>query len=84
MEPQSSHSLGSRAEPWIALALCAVVLAAGALEQLVRNRPAHAETFAPDWLPLAAAGLAARGPCDGMVAPSGSAYGGRCIGAVFC
>jgi hypothetical protein len=61
MEPQSSHSLGSRAEPWIALALCAVVLAAGALEQLVRNRPAHAETFAPDWLPLAAAGLAAAG-----------------------
>ena len=61
MESQSSHSLGSRAEPWIALALCAAVLVAGALEQLVRNRPAYAETFAPDWLPLAAAGLAAAG-----------------------
>ncbi len=61
MEPQSSHSLSSRAEPWIALVLCSAVLAAGALQQLVRNRPAYAETFAPDWLPLAAAGLAAAG-----------------------
>ncbi len=61
MKSQSSHTLGSRAEPWIALALCAAVLAAGALEQLVRNRPAYAETFTPDWLPLAAAGLAAAG-----------------------
>ncbi len=61
MESQSSHTVGSRAEPWIALALCAAVLAAGALEQLVRNRPAYAGTFAPDWIPLAAAGLAAAG-----------------------
>ena len=61
MESQSNHSPGSRAEPWIALALCAAVLAAGALEHLVRNRPADAGTFAPDWLPLAAAGLAAAG-----------------------
>ena len=61
MESQRSHSSGSRAESWIALALCAAVLVAGVLEQLVRDRPAYAEAFAPDWLPLAAAGLAAAG-----------------------
>ena len=61
MESQRNHSLGRGAEPWMALALCVAVLAAGALEQLVRNRPADAGTFAPDWLPLAAAGLAAAG-----------------------
>jgi hypothetical protein len=57
MESQSGQSLGSRAEPWIALALCAAVLAARALEQFVRNRPAYAGT----WLPLAAASLVAAG-----------------------
>jgi hypothetical protein len=61
VESQSSHSLGSRVEPWIALVLCAAVLAARAVEHLVRNRPAHAETFAPYWLPLAAVGFAAAG-----------------------
>jgi hypothetical protein len=61
VESQSRHSLGSRAEPWIAVALCAAVLAARALEQLVRNRPAYARAFAPYWLPLAAVGLAAAG-----------------------
>jgi len=61
MESQSSHSAGSRAEPWFALVLCTAVLAARALEQLVRDRPAYAKTFAPYWLPLAAVGLAAAG-----------------------
>lgn len=61
MESQSSHTLGSRVEPWIALALCAAVLAAGALAQLVPNRMAYAEAFAPGWLPLAAAMLAVVG-----------------------
>ena len=61
MESQSSHSRGSRAEPWIALALCAAVLLGWAVEQLVLNRPDYAETLAPDWLPLAATGLAAAG-----------------------
>jgi hypothetical protein len=61
MESQSGQSLGSRAEPWMALVLCAAVLAARAVEQLVRNRPAYAGSFAPYWLPLAAAGLAAAG-----------------------
>jgi hypothetical protein len=61
MESQSRHSLGGRVEPWIALALCAAVLAARVVEHLVSNRPAHAETFAPYWLPLAAVGFAAAG-----------------------
>ena len=57
----SKRDNGRRAQVWTALALCAAVLAAWVLEQLVRNRPAYAEAFAPDWLPLAAAGLAAAG-----------------------
>ncbi len=61
MKSQSSHSPGSRAEPWIALALCAAVLAARALEHLVRNRPDYAQIFAPDGIPLAATVFAAAG-----------------------
>jgi hypothetical protein len=61
MESLGSRSLRSRTEAWIALVLCAAVLVAGLLEQLVRARPAYAEHFAPGWLPLAAAGLAAAG-----------------------
>src|SRR5271157_5825954 len=61
MESQSNHSLGSRAEPWIAMALCAAVLLSRTVEHLVSNRPAHAKSFAPDWLPFAAAGFAAAG-----------------------
>ena len=61
MRTISKRDSGRRAQVWTALALCAAVLAAWVVEQLVRNRPAYAETFAPDWLPLAAAGLAAAG-----------------------
>lgn len=66
MESQSSHSLGSRAEPWIGLALCAAVVLGWAWEQLVPN-PDGPQAFALDWLPLAAAGFAAAGimPLDG-------------------
>jgi len=60
MESQSGQSRG-RTEPWMALVLCTAVLAARALEHLVRSRPAYAQTFAPYWLPLAAVGLAAAG-----------------------
>jgi hypothetical protein len=61
MESRWSRSSVSRAEPLIALALSAAVLVGGVLEQFVRDRPAYAESFAPHWLPLAAAGLAAAG-----------------------
>lgn len=61
MESQSSRSLASRAEPWMALAFCAAVSVARAMEYLVHDQPAYAESFAPDWLPFAAAGLAAAG-----------------------
>jgi MFS transporter, DHA1 family, inner membrane transport protein len=61
MESQSSHSPRSRAESWIALVLCAAVAVAGALAPLFRTRPASGPTLAPDWIPLAAAGLAAAG-----------------------
>ena len=61
MESQSSHSLGSRAVPWVALALCAFVPLSRAIEHLVSNRSAFAKPFAPDWLPLAAACFAAAG-----------------------
>ena len=61
MESQSIHSPGSRAERWTALVLCGGVLVAGALGHLLRNKPAYAETFAPDWIHLAAAGFAVAG-----------------------
>jgi hypothetical protein len=52
---------GRCAELWIALALCVAVVAAWALGQFVHDRPTYAERSGPDWLPLAAAGLAAAG-----------------------
>lgn len=61
MDSQSGRSGSSRAGAWVALALCAAVLAAGTLKRLVPNRPAYAQTFAPDWLALAATALAAAG-----------------------
>jgi hypothetical protein len=61
MESQSSDSPSSKVESWIALALCVAVLLGWALEHLVHNRPAHARSFAPGWLPLAAVGFAAVG-----------------------
>jgi len=84
METAEQPLTGSRAEPWIALALCAAVAAAGALKHLVGDRPAYAATFAPHWLPLAAAALAAAGIMRLNGRPCGFAYGGRCSGAVFC
>ncbi len=50
-----------RVEAWSALALCIAVVGAWVLEQFVPNRLTYAEPFAPDWLPLAAAGFAAAG-----------------------
>ncbi len=55
------------AEPWIGLALCAGLVLAWAWERLVPNPAAYAQNFAPDWLPIAAAGFAAAGilPLEG-------------------
>ena len=60
MESQNSKSPG-RAEPWIALALCAAVPLSRVIEHLVHPRPAHGPSLAPDWLPFAAAAFAAAG-----------------------
>jgi len=60
MESQSSDSLG-RTEQWIALALCAGALLSRAMEHLVAKGPAYAQSFGPDWLPIAAIGFAAAG-----------------------
>ena len=66
MRSQSRYSLRSRLKSRIGLALCAAVVVGWALEQLAPN-PDAAQAFAPDWLPLAAAGVAAAGimPLDG-------------------
>ena len=62
----SSHSLRRRIQPWLGLALCAAVALGWAWERLVPN-PDGPSAFAPGWLPLAAAGVAAAGimPLDG-------------------
>ncbi len=61
MEPRNSHARGGKVEPSIGLALCAAVVVGWAVEHLVADRPTYAQIFAPDWLPLAAAGFAAVG-----------------------
>ena len=43
------------------MALCAAVFVAGLLELVVPGRPTYAGALAPEWLPLAAAGIAAAG-----------------------
>ena len=60
MKSQIGRSTGSRIGPWLGPALCAVVLLGWAWEQLVPN-PDGPQAFAPDWLPLPAAAVAAAG-----------------------
>ncbi len=60
MGAQRSDSRGGRAELWLALVFCAAVPASGALGHLLPGQPA-AHSFAPGWLRLAAALLAAAG-----------------------
>jgi hypothetical protein len=60
VESQSSPSPRRSAEPWIGLGLCAAVALGWTWEQLAPN-PESPQAFAPDWLPLAAAGVAAAG-----------------------
>ena len=55
VESPGNKIIVTKAGQWIGMALCTAVLAGGALEQLISNRPANAGTFAPDWLPFAAA-----------------------------
>ena len=54
-----SDSHHARLEAWIALALCGAVVAAGVVELLLPGRPAYAGSFAPEWVALAAGGVAA-------------------------
>lgn len=56
-----TQPLRRRAEPWIGLALCAAVFLGWAAEQLIRDRVDYAQAFAPNWIPLVAAGIAAIG-----------------------
>ena len=68
MGSPSRHSVRSRLEPWIGLVICAAVVVGWAIQQLVPNQPDAVQAFAaPDWLPLAAAGVAAAAmvPIDG-------------------
>lgn len=60
-ESQKNHTPVSRAEWWIALTLCAAIIAALTLEQLVHNPPSVEGAFAPVWLPFTAAVIAAAG-----------------------
>ena len=60
-ESQSNGTQRRRSGKWIALSLCAMVLVAGVLEQLIRNRQDYAANFAPVWIPFVAAVIAAAG-----------------------
>ena len=54
-------TVNNRAELWISVSLCLLVVLASLVAQLVRNRPDYAQSFSPDWLPFAAAGVAITG-----------------------
>ena len=66
MRSMGSHSFRSWIGPWLGLAICVAVVLGWAWEQLAPN-PNGAQAFAPDWLPLAAAGVAVAAimPLDG-------------------
>jgi hypothetical protein len=55
------RTIQPRLELRIALALCAALFVAGVVGLALPERPAYADSFAPDWLALAAAGIAAAG-----------------------
>jgi hypothetical protein len=60
-ESQSGYKQDSKSGQFIALALCFAVVAAKTVEQFVSNPPDYDRTFAPNWIPLVAAGFAAAG-----------------------
>jgi hypothetical protein len=64
LESNRSNTQSSSAERWIALALFAAVLAAGVFEQFSQTRLDYAKTFAPFWIPIAAAIFALAGFMD--------------------
>ncbi len=59
MESQIREQGAARVGPWLAVALCVAVAAAGLVMRFVGNRPDYAENFGPYWLPVVAGGLAA-------------------------
>ncbi len=59
MESEIREQGAARVGPWLAVALCVAVAAAGLVGRFVGNRPDYAESFGPYWLPVAAGGLAA-------------------------
>ena len=61
MESQSSYKQDSKSGQFIALALCVAVIAAKTVELYVSSPPDYDRTFAPNWIPLVAAGFAAVG-----------------------
>jgi hypothetical protein len=61
IESQSIQAPGIRSGRWIALTVCAAVLLSGVLEQFLRNRPDFTNKFAPNWIAISAAVLAAAG-----------------------
>jgi hypothetical protein len=61
MKTSISNIPRSRSGQWIALVLCAMVLAAGVLVQFVGKRPEYGGTPTPDWIPIVAAVLATAG-----------------------
>ena len=61
LESQSSYKQDSKSGQFIALALCVAVIAAKTVELYVSSPPDYDRTFAPNWIPLVAAGFAAVG-----------------------
>lgn len=61
MEIQGSHKNERKSRQLITLALCVAVVAATTLRHFVQNQPDNAGAFAPNWIPLVAAGFAAGG-----------------------
>ena len=61
MESQANHARGSRAERWIAVALCVAAALGRTVEHSLSTAPADGLARAPAWLPFAAAVFAAAG-----------------------
>jgi hypothetical protein len=70
MESRARRAVGRTTQPWIGLAMCAAVGLGWAIQQLVPSEQGSSRAFAaPNWLPLAAAGVAAAGLVSLVGAP---------------